>query len=255
MKFKNTSLDKLANNHNRILVFDCEFWHVLGSSGYIPTQTSSNEFFMPREIGGAVLTKSGLEWTLKGKFFVTLSPPKGKEVSFVSSAFASVTKKTSDELDLFQNLLQSPWHASFESTLPDDIKPFLKQGIQTYQQDSNIKKAHKPSSWLKTFIKLYSESLIVVKGPSDIEALKNACRFHKIDYKDPLSVYDVADWNPKSHSLCGSAKLEKTYDCIHSKLNDENKRLDKLLPKGEAHDPTVDASMALIIAVYIHQHK
>ena len=255
MKFKNTSLDKLANKHNRLLVFDCEFWHVLGSSGYIPTHTAHKEFLMPREVGGFVLDKSGDTWTLKGKFFVTLSPPKGKEVSFVSSAFATVTKKTADELDLFQNLLQSPWHASFESTLSDEIKPFLKAGIRAYQEDSTVKKAHKPSSWLKTFIKLYSESLIIVKGPSDIEALQNACKFHKIEYKKPLAVYDIADWNPTSHKICGSAKLEKTYECIHPKLNDENKHLDKLLPKGEAHDPTVDASMTLIIAVYIHQHK
>jgi hypothetical protein len=255
MKFKNSCLDKLAKTHKKILVFDCEFWHVLGSSGYIPIQNSSDEFFMPREIGGFVLAKSGDSWSLKGNFFVTLSPPKGRDVSFVSSAFATVTKKTADELDLFQNLLQSRWHTSFESTLPDEIKPFLKEGIQTYQQDPNIKKARKPPSWLKTFINLYSESLIIVKGQTDIEALQNACKFHKIEYKKPLAVYDIADWNPISHKVCGSAKLEKTYECIHSKLNDENKQLDKLLPKGEAHDPTIDASMTLIIAVYIHQHK
>lgn len=255
MKFKNTSLDKLAGTHTKILVFDCEFWHVLGSSGYIPTQNSPDEFFMPREVGGFVLAKTGDTWSLKGNFFVTLSPPKGRDVSFVSSAFATVTRKTADELDLFQGLLQSPWHKSFEATLPDDTKPFLKEGIRTYQEDSNIKNSHKSPSWLKTFIKVYSESLIIVKGPSDIEALQNACKFHKIEYKKPLAIYDIADWNPMSHKICGSAKLEKTYECIRPKLNNENKQLDKILPKGEAHDPTVDASMTLIIAVYIHQHK
>lgn len=255
MKFKNTSLDKLAGEHDKVLVFDCEFWHVLGSSGYIPTQNSPNEFFMPREVGGFFLTKSEDSWTFKGHFFVTLSPPKGKDISFVSSAFATVSKSTADKLDLFQSLLQIPWDKSFLSTLPPDIQPYLREGIKTYEADSNIKKAHRPPSWLKTFLKLYSESLVIVKGPSDIEALQNACKFHGIAYEKPLKVYDIADWNPQSRRQCGSAKLEASYNCIHHKLTAENRELDKILPRGEAHDPTVDASMTLIIALYIHQKK
>lgn len=253
MKFQNLCLDKLAKEHTQILVFDCEFWHVLGSSGFISSENSPQEFFLPREIGGFILKKTGDNWDYKGDFFVTLSPPRGRDVSFVSSAFANVTKSTADKLDLFQNILQIPWDKSFMATLPSDIQPYLKEGIETYQKDSKIKKAHKPYSWLKTFLNVYSESLVIVKGPTDIESIHNACKMYDIDYKHPKRVYDIARWNPKSRKICGSAKLEQTYECIHSKLSDENKQLDKHLPKGEAHDPTVDASMTLIIALYIHQ--
>jgi hypothetical protein len=252
MKFKNKYLDILAEDHDQILVFDCEFWHVYGSEGYIPLQKLPNEFFMPREIGGFFLTRSAdKQWIYKDSFFVTLSPPKGKDVSFVSSAFANVTDETADKLDEFQSVLTVPWSSAYLRVLPEEIKEVLLDGIDTYNKDKNIKKAHKPTSWLKGFIEEYSNSLVIVKGNADIESLQNACRFHDLEYKPPKKVYDIAEWNLTSRKKCGTAKLDGTYECIYPYLDDETKKLTLHLPMKKAHEPSSDAAMTLIVALYI----
>jgi len=126
--------------------------------------------------------------------------------------------------------------------------------LDLYNSDKNIKDNHKPPSWIKKFLKSYSESVIVVKGRADIEALENMCRIHEYQYFDPIDVVDIALWNPKSRKLCGTAKLEGTYDCITPRVDDrgsKRRRLRDILPLERAHDPTTDASMTLLVAIYI----
>jgi hypothetical protein len=252
MKVKNSFLNILAGKHDKILVFDCEFWHVYGSEGYIPLQKKENEFFMPREVGGFILTKtSDGDWNYKKHFFVTLNPPKNKDVSFVSSEFSNVTEKTAYFLDSYQSILGVHWASAYLNLLPEEKHIILLDSIDYYLEDPNIKSAHKPPSWIKTFLKEYSESLVIVKGTSDIEAMKNACKFHGIEYLEPKQVYDIADWNVTSYKKCGTAKLEGTFKCILPKLDKETRQLLKILPLGEAHDPSSDAAMTLIVALYI----
>ena len=252
MKIENQFLNVLAGEHKKILVFDCEFWHTYGSEGYIPLQKKPNEFFMPREIGGFILTKNASgEWNYRKNFFVTLNPPKNKDVSFVSSEFSNVTKKTADEMDTYQSILGVHWASAYLNILPEEKQQILIDDIQLYLDDPNIKSAHKPPSWIKTFLKEYSESLVIVKGTSDIESIQNACKFHDIEYKEPKQVYDIADWNITSYKKCGTAKLEGTFKCIVPKLDKQTRELLKILPIGEAHDPSSDAAMTLIVALYI----
>lgn len=252
MKFKNKYLDILAGHHDQILVFDCEFWHVYGSEGYIPLQKLPNEFFMPREVGGFFLNRSADgQWIYRDSFFVSLSPPKGKDVSFVSSAFANVTEETAKELDDFQSVLTVPWSSAYLRVLPEEIQEVLLDGIKAYNNDKIIKKAHKPPSWLKEFLNHYSESLVIVKGTADIDSLKNACKFHEIEYKEPKKVYDIAEWNLTSRKKCGTAKLDGTYQCIYPLLDDQTKKLIIHLPMKKAHEPASDAAMTLIVALYI----
>jgi hypothetical protein len=252
MKIVNPLIDKLAGTHNKILVFDCEFWHVFGSHGYTPIEKAPNEFFMPREIGGFLLTKAtDGSWTYKKDFFVTLHPPKKKDVSFVSSQFATVTQKTAKELDIYQTLLTTDWHSSYLQTLPDTLHDILLAGIATYLDDENIRRFHKPTSWYKTFLEHFSDSLVVVKGTSDLDALQNACKIHGLKYIPPKNIYDVAFWNPQSYRNCGTAKLEGTYNCILPKLDTETQSLIKVLPVGKAHNPMADAAMTFIVALYI----
>lgn len=256
MKFKSSSLDRLSKGHTKLLVFDCEFWHVYGSEGYIPMQNSSDQFFMPREIGGFFLQRSkDGQWIYRNHFFVTLFPPKGEDVSFVSSMYAGVTRQTDDLLNKYQSLLERAWDKSFLHTLPEKLHPVLVDGINVYLEDENIKRAHKPASWYRSFLEEFSTSYVIVKGPSDIEALKNACKFHNIAYSPPKGIFDIAVWNPQSRKRCGSAKLEQTFKCIYKKLNEEDAKLLDILPLGEAHDPSSDAAMTLVIALYIQSKK
>jgi len=253
MKIQNKYLDILAGLHKSILCFDCEFWRVYGNSEYhgIP---GSDEFFMPREVGGFLLTKNtDGTWEYHEHFFVTLSPPK-LDVSFISSQFATVSAKTAEELDIIQATLVMPWAAAYKKSLPEEQHEILEEGIDVYLNDPNIKKHHKTKTWHKTFLEMYSQSLIIVKGKSDIEALQNACRYYKLPYKQPLDVYDIADWNMHSRAKCGTAKLEGTYNCIINEIPDETgkkKHLREILPLGEAHDPSSDAAMTLLVALYI----
>ena len=253
MKIKNVHLDTLAGSHTSVLVFDCEFWRVYGARGYkaIP---NSDEMFMPREVGGFLLTKNKDDtWTYHPPFFVTLDPPD-LDISFISSQFATVSKKTADELDIIQASLVMPWAAAYKHALPEQQHEILEEGINVYLNDSNIKKYRKTKSWYKKFIEMYSTSLVVVKGLYDMEAFENACKYHGVPYKKPLAVYDIAEWNLKSRQKCGTAKLEGTYDCIINELPDstgKKKRLRDILPLGEAHDPSSDAAMTLLVALYI----
>ena len=248
MKIESIFLDTLAGTHRKVLVFDCEFWHVYGDKGYISTERGSKEFFMPREVGGFYFQKSSDgKWNYKKEFFITLSPPKDKGVSFVSSEFSNATESTSKKMDQLQSLLLNYYLNS------EDIERVLNENIKVYLDDSKIKNAHKTSSWIKSFIDDMSESLVVIKGLKDLDAFENACRYHGYTYKQPKAIVDIADWNPKSHRLCGTAKLEQTFQCIKRKLDPEVEKFLNIVPIGRPHDPTSDAAMTFIVALYIIQ--
>lgn len=248
MKIESIYLDSLAGDHKKVMVFDCEFWHVYDTKGFIPIERGSNEFFMPREMGGFYFQKtSDGKWSYKKEFFVTLSQPKDKDVSFVSSEFSNTTEATSKKMDELQSML-------FSDKLTDvQLYIVLKENIKIYLNDPKIKEAHKPPSWIQSFVDDMSESLIIVKGLKDLDALENACRYYGYEYKKPKQVIDIADWNPKSHKLCGSAKLERTFSCIKPKLDIEVKKFLDIIPIGNAHDPSSDAAMTFIVALYIIQ--
>jgi hypothetical protein len=252
MRFNNKNLDLLANGQTKILVFDCEFWHILREPGdkYI-MQQNADYFFMSREIGGFLLTKNkDGSWTYKDAFFVALSKPK-RDVSFPISHFSTVTPQTGYLLDELENKLGLPWGEAFYSRLSPAGKEAHTAGIKAYEADTNIKAHHKPPSWYKTFMKHYSESMIIVKGTGDIDALKNAAQFYGFQYTPPLEITDIAIWNPQSRKRCGTAKLAGTFDCIKHKLDSETKHLADHLPLEKAHDPSTDASMTLLVALYI----
>ena len=255
MKLYNQHLDTLAQGQSKLLVFDCEFWRVYGSAGFhgIP---ETDEFFIPRELGGFTLSKNADgTWEYKGFFFITFTNPKGYDVSFVSSEFASVSDKTAATLDKYQSVLQLDWSKSFLHTLPQgEQQSVLLDSLKVYNGDKHISDHHRPPSWIKRFMKTYSESTIVVKGTSDIEALQNMCTMHGYSYLPPKAVVDIARWNRKSRAVCGTAKLQGTYDCILRDIDDtgrKRRRLRDILPMQRAHEPTTDASMTLLVAIYI----
>ena len=258
MKFHNKHLDTLAGEYKQILAFDCEFWRVTGAAGFkaIP---DTDEFFIPRELGGFLLKRKDDGWEYNEKpIFVTFTNPRGYDVSFISSQFAAVSDKTADKLDQYQSLLQLEWSKSFLRTLPNEQHELLKESLKLYNSDAHIKDNHKPPSWIKQFMEVYSKSLIVVKGTFDMVALENMCKIHGYEYKPPAAVYDIADWNNKSRKLCGTAKLEGSYDCISKDIDDavnSRQRLRNILPMDRAHEPTTDASMTLLVAMYIIASK
>ena len=244
MKLYNQHLDKLGEGYDQILAFDCEFWRVYGASGFkaIP---KTDEYFTPREIAGFFIKRDekGI-WNYSGYFFVTFTPPKGKEVSFISSEFASVSAKTAQEMDKYQSQFQSYGFS----------EDAVKESLKVYLQDKHIKNNHKPNSWIKTFMKEYSKSRVIVKGTHDLDALKNICTENGYEYSNPAGIFDIADWNAESHKKCGTAKLEGTYDCISRQVDDsgtKTRRLRDILPIGRAHDPASDAAMTLLVAIYI----
>jgi len=251
MKLHNKLLDILAQGNSKLLVFDCEFWHVFSDdSGYIYLKDQPF-FFIPREIGGFTLVKqSDGSWKYSGSFFVTMSKPS-KDVAFPISHFSTVSAETAKLLDKLEFQLKTPWGEAYYSILDEDEQEIWKKGVSAYENDSNIKPHHKPASWLKTFLKQYSESTIVVKGTSDIESLQNACNRYNIPYKKPAKIVDIADWNLTSRKKCGTAKLEGTFKCIKDNLDPDTKKLLDILPLEKAHDPSTDASMTLIVAMYI----
>jgi hypothetical protein len=176
-------------------------------------------------------------------------------VSFPISKYATVETTTARKLDELEGKLGLSWGVSFPSRLSPEGQEALKQGLKAYNDDPNIRAHHKPPSWYKIFMKHYSESTIIVKGTGDIEALQNASKMYDFDYLQPRHIVDIAMWNPQSRRKCGTAKLEGTYLCIKKHLDKETKQIENFLPLEKAHDPTTDASMTLIVALYIQSTK
>lgn len=254
MKIHNKFLDKLAHGQTSILVFDCEFWHVFGhkEKGFKFVEDKPF-FFIPREIGGLVFTKKS-GWTYDTDFFVTLFKPE-MDVAFPISHYSTVTPNTAHALNELEKELSLPWGEAYYSKLSKQDKIIWTNGISLYTRDPNIKKHHKSNAWLKEFLNLYSRSTVIIKGTSDIDALKNACNYYGYTYKEPAHVVNIADHNPLSHKICQTAKLEGTFDCIRDDLDYDTKKLLDILPIGVSHDPTVDASMTLIVALYFESKK
>jgi hypothetical protein len=243
-------LDSLSHG-NPILVFDCEFWHLFNKADvhYLPEK---DYFFVPREVGGFMCEKAK-GWSIKETFFVTLDYPLD-DVSLPVSQFATVSLETAVELDQIQEEIGVPWVEAHKSVLDTKQKALLNKAIKLYKNDPNIKKHHEPYSWVPKFLKVFSESTVIVKGTGDLEALQNLCKLKNFDYPQPKYIIDIADWNAKSKKMCGSAKLENTFHCIYPKLSPEIRKVLEQLPLGEAHDPTMDATMTLIVAMFSASH-
>jgi len=256
MEFKIKSLDSLAGKHKRILVFDCEFWHVLAKpkDNMHIKKSEYNFFFIPREIGGFVLEKKKGAWNLNKPFFVTFEKPPRDTVLPISH-YSTVTPQTGYKLDEIEQQLGIPWGEAFYSKLDSSGQKLYNEGMQVYLEDTNIKKHMKSPEWYIKFMNNYSRSLIIVKGTGDIEALENASKVYNFQYKKPLDVIDIAEWNEESNKLCKTAKLAGTFDCIKKYLNEDVKKIADVLPLEKAHDPSTDASMTLLIALYIESQK
>ena len=244
-------LDRIARGNNSILVFDCEFWHVKHNNENVSLVDNKDFFFIPREIGGFRLTKKK-SWEISQEFFITLNAPN-LNVALPVSHYSTVTPRTKVKLEEIEQKMGSSWGESFFFDLSPDQKILWKDGLTAYKNDSNIKNNHKPPSWMNSFVKVLSESTVIVKGSRDIIAVKNFCAIKSLHFKNPMHVIDIADWNDESHKKCGSAKLEDTYNCIKNKITPEMKSIAKNFPIGNAHDPLADAIMTFVIAMYIEK--
>jgi hypothetical protein len=225
MRIRSAALDLLAGKHTSLLAFDCEFWHK-GAS------------FLPREVGGYHLTRSGDAWTRSPPFFVVLPPPAG-QLNRVSSKFSTTTSKTAEALDILEET---------ERTAPEFLGN--KDIVDVYFADAKVRPYLKPASWLKGFAELIRESVVVVKGDMDLKAMKTACVSHGFSFHAPLGIVDIARHNPEFNKRCKTAKLEGTYDCIKKELD---AGLKKAFPTAKAHNPVSDAAMTIQIAAWLAQ--
>ena len=223
MKIRSDGLDRLAGKAKSILAFDCEFWHL-------------GDQFLPREVGGYHLTRTGDAWTRSAPFFVVLPPPPN-QLNRVSSKFSTVTPATSMVLDILEETERS-------------ASEFLgkNDSVTAYFADKNVKPHLKPASWLTGFMKLVSQSVVVIKGNMDLKALKSACSRHQITYHAPMGVFDIATHNSEFTKRCKTAKLEGTYACVAHELDSG---LKKAFPVGKAHNPVFDAAMTIQIAAWL----
>ena len=223
MRIRHPALDRLAGKTNSLLAFDCEFWHI-------------GDTFLPREVGGYHLTRTGNAWSRSQPFFAVLPPPPN-QLNRVSSKFSTVTPSTSIALDILEET---------ERSAPE----FLQNNdiVKAYFADPNVKSHLKPVSWLHEFIQTLKESTVIVKGDMDLKAIRSACTKYKIQYHPPLRVIDIARSNPLFNKRCGTAKLEGTYHCISKELDTD---LKKAFPIGKAHNPVFDSAMTVQIAVWL----
>ena len=256
MRVHSKTLDRLAEGRTRILTFDCEFWHVLNASGdphFISDKP--DYFFLPREIGGFLLTKrTDGSWEYSAPFYATFLHPN-RDTILPISRFATVTPQTGYKLDAIENQLSLPWGESFLSRLPPKERTLWKEGLKAYNSDPNIDANHRPPSWIKKLVDIFPDAMVIVKGNNDLYAIQNMCILRGYEYKFPSIVNDIANWNLQSRKRCGSAKLEETYTCVKGNFTDIAKEFESVLPLEKAHDPRTDASMTFLIALYIQSKE
>ena len=222
MKIRSVGLDRLAGKARSILAFDCEFWHV-------------GEQFLPREIGGFHAVRSGDGWMSTSFMAVLPAPPN--QLNRVSSKYSTVTPATSEALDLLEET---------ERSAPEHLGQ--TDSVDVYMADPLVKPHIKTIAWLKAFVEKFPKSLVVLKGDTDLDAIKAACKRAKFAYHKPLQVIDIATHNSEFTKKCKTARLEGAYACISHELD---AGLKKAFPIGKAHNPVSDAAMALQIAVWL----
>jgi hypothetical protein len=253
MNIEYKHLDELAKGRSKMVVFDCEFWHVkVDEPGDYILNKDSDFFFMPREFGGFVLTKQSRNvWKYKHIFFASLGQPS-EDVALPISRYSTVSKETITRLNEIEKSIGIGWGDAFPSILNDEQKQLHKEAIKIYENDEYIvKNKRDPKEWYTKFVDLWSDSTIVVKGKGDVDAIRNACMFYDVPYMGPSEVEDIALWNPDSYKKCKTAKLEGTYKCIRPDFDKGIKEIEKILPVGKAHDPSADAAMTFLVALYI----
>jgi hypothetical protein len=227
MRIQSEALNQVAGHATSLLAFDCEFWHV-------------GDTFLPREVGGYRLTRSGTSWTRSEPFFVVLPPPP-RQLNRVSSKFATVTPATSVVLDIIEETERSA-----PEFLHDD------DSVKAYFADPKVRPYLKPTAWLSGFMKMVGESTVVVKGDMDLKALRSACSRYGITYRSPLRIFDIAKSNPLFSKRCGTAKLDGTYHCISKELSPT---LKTAFPVGKAHNPVSDAAMTIQVAAWLAERS
>ena len=225
MRVKSDSLNRLAGKATSLLAFDCEFWH-------------KGSMFLPREVGGYQLTRSGDSWIRSKPFFVVLPPPPS-QLNRVSSSYSTVSNTTSEILDI----LEITEHLAPEFLRNDD-------SVKAYFADKMVKPHLKPTSWLAEFAENIRDSVVIVKGRMDLNAIKYACSEYNITYHKPIGVVDIATSNPHFTKRCGTAKLDGAYTCISKELDAS---LKKAFPVGKAHNPVSDAAMTIQIAAWLSE--
>ena len=253
-------METLVQGVDKLLIFDCEFWHVFSEKGYINVPESSPSFFFtPRELGGIYMTKDASDGGWNTDLLYATFDNHFNDVSFPTSKFASVSAKTAMKLDKLEIELGIEWTRAYPKNLTDDQRKIWNKGLEVYKEDSEILKAKQGKEWMRGFMEKYSQSRIVVKGEGDIIALKNYCKKFKLAYKDPIDIVDIARWNKESQKLCGNAKLETSFNCILDKLSSKSKKLIatlvELIGEGNAHDPRTDSIMTLGVALYLSEIK
>lgn len=137
---------------------------------------------------------------------------------------------------------------------PQEYKIF-KKNIDLILNDHDVKFREIIDS--KKFInltnKLFSLSLLIVKGQEDIKALKNHTILLNNNYIILKNIFDIAQYNEILFTKCNSAQLEPTYLCLEKMnlLNNYKKYFNIIndFTKIKAHNPLVDAYYTFIIFI------
>jgi hypothetical protein len=99
--------------------------------------------------------------------------------------------------------------------------------------------------------KLFTNSLLIVKGLEDLKALKNHSILLDENYNDFKYVFDIAKYNNELFKLCNSAELEKDFLCLQNlgktNIYEKYEKIIKDFTNFKAHNPLVDAYYTWII--------
>lgn len=138
-------------------------------------------------------------------------------------------------VDNIENNLKRYKSLKFESSKNlENSKSIFKKIVDIYENDINVRNRsftqdYKEKDFLKDLNLLFNQDVtVIIKGDSDIVALKNSNSFYNNSHFGIRHTIDIARQNNYFHSIdVGSAKLENTYNFLRYGLNKENKMIKK----------------------------
>jgi len=149
------------------------------------------------------------------------------------------------------------------SILPLAHRALMERGVRVYQEDPLAVSFTIPPGSLRpqlaALLGLISESKIVIKEHTDLDALHNMCALHCLPRPWSVSAFDVAASNGVCRAQFGSARLQDMYTelCqdptflaeLHAIVDQDG----EAALSFKAHNPETDAFMALMVGLVMVQ--
>ena len=174
-------------------------------------------------------------------------------------------KEVQKELKFIKRPLSKVQYEIYGRYLLDDYYDIFSRLNNMYWNDRLVRDRlkiieNKETLFFSLLSKLSEETIYLIKGMMDFQAIKNMYRLIFNTNKEKIRLenyYDIETFNGISNQLFGSSQLEETYkNLIKTKIYRKYAKnlFDEILKKigKKAHNPVVDSLFSIVVAVVMN---